>query len=366
MAERSSQQEVTRAEDNSFHELHELLNAEDISLLPSSSTTKSIYGSTKFYTKSKAALKPGSIDERHLIIAGLSRSGKSTALNNIFDLNLEANLSAGLVTKQVSISTITKEVSTSEKEKITFRVADTPGLMDAKIDKKAILNEISKFGIQKEIVLLLTLPVSLTSTITSDYSYIINNLTFIFDKKIWNHCICLLTCSDSIHESDFKSDSGDYQLYLKGHCEALQKELDKCFIKKKVKLFFEYDSKEKFENTLLDGIVAMPVGMSPAVPTKCLLPSQLWTHNHNWTDLLFTEIAKLDPKGNCCNKVPIGLRLGVEGAIIIGGVTGGAIGAAIGGKAGGAIGTTFGPFGAIAGAAVGMIGGALAGEILGA
>ena len=435
MAERSSQQEVTRAEDSSSEsdiidstrELHEISNAENSPFV--SSRTNSIYASTKFYrdrmTESestgfcKALLnciqgrKVERTDERHVMIAGLSRSGKSTALNNIFDLNLEANPSAGLVTKRVSISTITKEFSTSESP-INFYVADTPGMKDATIDEMDVLNQMKEFGIKKDFVLLLTLPVSPTSTMTSDYSNIIGNLTILFDNRIWNQCIFLLTCSDSVCQSDIRSDSeqdDDYRSYLVGHCQELQKELAKYGVHRKVKLFFEYSSEEMLKNIILDGIVAMPVGRSSNVPTIKLLPYQPWTHKHDWTDLLFTEIAKLDPQGysyrkvsihrNYCNLVTIKAlkkleRLaegGIEGAaagVVIGGTVGGGIGAVIVGVAGGGIGAVIGgvvggasgaviggvagaviggmaggaiglKFGVIAGAALGMIGGALAG-----
>ena len=228
--------------------------------------------------------------EVHVMIAGLPRTGKSTALNNIFGLELEARSGAKSVTDVLTPTTITKDG-------ITLKVVDTPGLKAVDLNERVAIKEMAKLGIEKDFILLMTLSVSLSSTISIEYVNIIKNLNAIFGTEIWDRCIILLTYSDAVRR-EFNSDTmiKEYQEHLNSYCKLLQEVLTKLKIKKRIRLFSEYTSLEQFKDKTLDGIVAMPVGKNPEVETKLILPDLTWAHDHKWNDLLLMEITKMKDK----------------------------------------------------------------------
>ena len=237
----------------------------------------------------RSALPPQA--EVHVMIAGLPRTGKSTALNNIFGLELEVRSGPKSVTDVTTSTLVTKNG-------ITLKVVDTPGLKAVDVNERVVIKEMTKLGIEKDFILLMTLSVSLGSTISSDYVNIIKNLNTIFGTEIWNRCIILLTYSDATRNTEFNSDTmiKEYQEHLNSYCEFLQAVLTKHKIKKTITLFSDYKSLEQFEDNTLDEIVAMPVGKNPEVETKLILPDLTWAHDHKWNDLLLMEITKMKDK----------------------------------------------------------------------
>ena len=229
--------------------------------------------------------------EVHVMIAGLPRTGKSTALNNIFGLELEARSGAKSVTDVLTPTTITKDG-------VTLKVVDTPGLKAVDLNERVAIKEMTKLGIEKDFVLLMTLSVCLSSTISIEYVNTIRNLNAIFGTEIWDRCIILLTYSDAARIMEFNSDTmiTEYQEHLNSYCKLLQKVLTKLKIKKRIRLFSEYKSLEQFKDKTLDGIVAMPVGKNPDVESKLILPDLTWAHDHKWNDLLLMEITKMKDK----------------------------------------------------------------------
>ena len=230
--------------------------------------------------------------EVHVMIAGLPRTGKSTALNNIFGLELEARSGAKSVTAVITPTTLVT------KDGVTLKVVDTPGLKAVDVNERVVIKEMTKLGIEKDFVLLMTLSVCLSSTISTDYVNIIKNLNAIFGTEIWDRCIILLTYSDAARIMEFNSDTmiTEYQEHLNSYCKLLQEVLTKHKIKKTIRLFSEYTSLEQFEDKTLDGIVAMPVGKNSEVETKLILPDLTWAHDHKWNDLLLMEITKMKDK----------------------------------------------------------------------
>lgn len=222
----------------------------------------------------------------HVIIAGLPKSGKSTSLNNIFDLNLPAELSATQVTDEIVSINI-------EQNGISLTVTDTPGFTNP--SKKVPILQTLKAG-KNTSLFLLTLRVSSSSCINYDYRNILKNVTEVLGHKIWDWSLVLLTFSDDARESEFHSDQKEkhYQEYLTQHCVELQKALAYIGVKKNINPFFEYTSADQFENQSLDGIVAIPVGKVPNISTKRLFPLQSWSHEYNWTDLVYMEVVKIN------------------------------------------------------------------------
>ena len=235
--------------------------------------------------------EPENLPEVNVMIAGLSRSGKSTALNNIFDLNLEAKASPESVTKLVVHKKITKNG-------VDLNIIDTPGLKAVDVDELKVLQAMVEYRIRKGYLLLMTLSVAPNSIIGKDYLYTIENLTSIFGKEIWNRCIILLSYSDTAQREEFDEDADGYQEYLQGHCKKFEKQLKVNGVERKVMLFSRYDSEEKFEKQILDGVVAIPVAKRSHVGTNLILPGLTWAHRYSWTDLIITELSKLQKKVN--------------------------------------------------------------------
>ncbi len=330
------------------------------------------------------------LPELHTIVAGLSKSGKSTGISNIFDLDLPAGPSATPLTQRV-------EPVTTKRNGILLTVTEIPGLTAANdINDQRVLREMKELAIKNSFLLILTLSVMPNNTINEDYRTTLKHLNSIFGPSIWDWCLVLLTYSDHICKNEFpsnsKSDQQKYCDFLKDHCMELQKELENIGVKKSVKLFFEYENFQQFTRDSHNDIVAIPVGIDPNTSTKMLFPLQRWTHEYEWNDLAYMYILKLNnniPQAIVLRSALIQFRYGfftvkhnrkaialvAVGGAVIGGVVGGITGAVIGGGAGTVVvpgvGTGIGAlvggaFGAVAGGIVGGAFGAVAGGIVGA
>ncbi len=153
------------------------------------------------------------------------------------------------------------------------------------------MRDIKNLGLQHTFLLIVTLTVSQNSCITNDYRNILDNLTSLFGRDIWNWSLILLTSSDQV------CDNQRYMVHLQDHCT----ELHGCGVRRSVRLISQYERRQAFLNESLNGIIAIPVGRDRYFPTNRLLPSKAWTHAYKWTELAFIEIAKLGRKYSRCN-----------------------------------------------------------------
>lgn len=335
-------------------------STQDFELVPTIGDLSSLEGNCEMVTAQNNDQPPGAVGTRQdlkeasVMVAGKPRSGKSKALNNIFDLKLEAEPSAASVTKYINRLDV-------ERNGAILHVIDTPGLGALDVKKKEVLKDMSTLKIKGDFTFLYCLPVAPSSALTDTDRIIIKNLNSIFGKKIWEKCFLLLTFSDTARRDEFSSldQVEEYKKYLKGHCEAFQQALKECGVKAhEVKTIFEYKSKEQRENETLKGIVALPVGKCKDGETD-ILPGIQCGDTRDWTDYAFIEIIKKAGKLSLAFirlKYNIAIVLGSTGGIgIAGALAGTAVGAGIGFGAG-AVG---GPIGMAAGAAVGAVSGAV-------
>ncbi len=326
-----------------------------------------------------------SLPDLFVMTAGLPRSGKSTSLNNIFDTNFRAKRSAAPVTDKVY-------KDTQIKNGISLTVIDTPGFQAANANNdESTKQEMEKMK-KKNILLLLSLSVSPGTCLSKDYHVIIQNLTQSLGPDIWDWSTILLTFSD-LAQNDSDSPQ-DYLEYLKGYCMELQTVLATNGVNKPVKLF-DYNSFDQLKEENQNGIVAFPVGKTPHISTKRIFPLLPWTHEYEWTDLVYMEIVKLGCniqlleqemrkeiehqdilKREYMDKESLillkqrqranELRLALiqfKYGVLAGTMAGGSSGAVIGAVVGGAAGATIGPMGMCIGAAVGGVIGATAGSL---
>ncbi len=158
-----------------------------------------------------------------IVVVGKIGSGKSTALNNLFKLNLEARSSPSSVTKTLNERIVVyNEVNT--------RVVDTPGFGGITLTTDMIMKEITKAVKGTDFTLLYCLPVKPSDILTETDRAIIKALHQYFGRNVWDKCVLLLTFSDVAPEAEFASNyqSDGYRDYLRGHIQAFHHILKEC------------------------------------------------------------------------------------------------------------------------------------------
>ena len=195
--------------------------------------------------------------EVSVMVAGLPRTGKSTALNNIFGLDFEAISSPFSVTQHVNIVRVMQN-------DVVVNVIDTPGLGALDVKKEDVLAEMKKLNISRDFTLLYCISVAPNSCLTEVDQTIIKNIQSIFGKWIWNRCILLMTSSDIVREKEFQTDNPvdivQYLSFLRRHAEAFHELIQRCGAEVPgVMTLFDY-TKQDFKNQKkTDKLVAVPV-----------------------------------------------------------------------------------------------------------
>ncbi len=158
-----------------------------------------------------------------IMTAGKPASGKSTALNNIFDLQLETGISAHSVTQRI----VRIEVS---KNGVELLVIDTPGLGARDIDKEAIAMAMGEVVSQTDYTLLYCLSVAPSSRLTEEDETIIVNLNKVLGSSVWTKCVVLFTFSDTAWNEEFadNSDVDRYKRHMVDMAAQLTNILRKC------------------------------------------------------------------------------------------------------------------------------------------
>ena len=296
-----------------------------------------------------------------IMVAGRPRNGKSTALNNIFGLNLTAKASAKSVTQVVNVNEVTKKIEGEKdgekvKQEVTLRVIDTPGLGANDITKETIIKDMQKVISGEDYTLMYCLSVAPNTILLETDKAIIQNLHHTLGKEVWNKCVLLLTFSDYARD-EFDDSEEDYINYIDSHAHEFQVLLKSIGADlPSVKTVFECQSQkiiDKEKNP--DGIVAIPVNKKPKKSEE-ILPGIL-EKDQDWTDIAFVELMK--KTGEESREPFVFFRYP---NLLLGTSTAGA-GAAMGAAAGAALGILGGPIGVYAGAGIGAVMGGAAGSM---
>ncbi len=296
-----------------------------------------------------------------IMVAGKPGNGKSTALNNIFGLNQETEISCHSVTKKIHVQKV-------EKNGVNLTILDTPGLGALDINQKLIILAMSEALKKMDYTLLYCLSVGPSNRLTEVDKAIIQNLQSTLGPQVWDKCVVLFTFSDMTRRESFNTSSQDsnYKIYLKNVAEEFSK-IIKCGSSEgsTVKSVLEFSSTHDIHSRVdtHNDIIAIPVGkivpsndnLSEMSSERARLPDILpgiLKPTDDWTDLVFIELMR---KTKDTQRKPfVVLKYGAAIAASISSLA--AAGAAIGGTAGavlGPIGLAAGSIGAAAGAGVG-------------
>ena len=285
-----------------------------------------------------------------IMVAGRARNGKSTALNNVFGLDLVAKASAKSVTQVVSTTEVTKKISINEleEEEVTLQVIDTPGLGATDIKKEDIVKDMKKITQGVDYTLMYCFSVSPNTIILETDKAIVKNLYLSLGKDVWNKCVLLFTFSDHAY-LEFEDSKEEYIEHIKSHAREFEKLLQSIRSDApSVKTIFDYESPEKLEQEENpSGIIAIPVNKK-AKNSKSILPGML-KRGQDWTDVVFIELMKKTAEED---RVPF-FYFRYPNLFLGAGATG--AGAAIGAGTGAIVGVLGGPLGVAAGAGIGAL-----------
>ena len=294
-----------------------------------------------------------------VMVAGRARNGKSTALNNIFGVNLVVRASASSVTSVVNtikvIKKLPKKRGDSSPQEVTMQVIDTPGLGSLDISKTEILTEMKRITKGINFTLLYCFSVSPNTALTEVDKTIITNLHRTLGKEVWSKCVLLFTFSDHAY-LEFEESPAEYIHHINDHAQKFNELLQEISGKEScVKSIFEYESPDVLsEEESPSNIIAIPVKKKVA-PCKDILPGMIKS-GQDWTDVVFVELMK---RADSIQREPF-ILFKYPNIFISSGTT--VAGLLIGGAIGAGVGIIGGPFGVLAGTAAGAaIGGATGG-----
>ena len=221
-----------------------------------------------------------------VIVAGRTRCGKTTALNNIFDPNLEAY--ASKVTRGVKITEVTKKIL--EKE-VIVQFIETPGLGALDIPQENVLEEMKRVTKRKNYVLIYCLSVSPCTQLCATDRTIIQGLHHVLGENAWRKCVLLFTFSDHAL-SELEGSSEQYIKYITNRAIEFQKLLKTVSSELiTVKTIFEYRSLEELKQEEKPSvIIAIPV-KKKTILSEDILPNMITT-GKDWTDVVIIELNK--------------------------------------------------------------------------
>ena len=143
-----------------------------------------------------------------VLVTGKPRTGKSTALNNLFGLALKAGPGADSITTEV-------DDGTRECNGVCIHYIDMPGGRAVDLMGKKALLDISKTIGRGDDSFILLYCVTAQTGFTKDDIKIVKSLNKLYGASIWNRCILVLTNSDTLRSQEFPTEGNDDMEYIK-------------------------------------------------------------------------------------------------------------------------------------------------------
>ena len=287
-----------------------------------------------------------------IMVAGKVGNGKSTALNNVFGLNLEVKSSPTAVTQTVCSTEVIKNG-------VKFLIIDTPGLGSAEMNTEKIVKDMADATRGLNFVLLYCLGVRPNDILTETDVAIVRNLQRALGVKAWQKCVLLLTFSDITLNSEysFPYQVEEYKTFLEDHAKEFQNLLQKEIrMDIRVKTIFDFPSEEDRENEeSSESVIAIPVKKERNDKFN-ILPG-ISDHYQDWTNVIVIEVMKKkDAKERVLPMIALSSDKEIKEIVqssYMKILAGGAVGAMVGTGVGMATGIVGGPVGMLAGALLG-------------
>ncbi len=264
--------------------------------------------------------------EAVVVIAGLSRSGKSTALNNIFHTDFNNEYSSYSVTKEVAM----RRLLGVESDLI---LVDTPGFGATDIPISKVRKEFLYSIGSLNFVLIYCYSVGPGNAQCDTHITLAKNLQKVLGKNIWEKCVVFFTFSDQIRSQicERLEDREAYKEIINTHASRLSKLFKDVCGKHvpEVKSVFQVDLNQE----TISEIVAVPVGLKTSKNKEKyeLLPN---IQGVNWLTLAQTEVIrkaeKMDRETYLHHVHVAPSKIGTTAGAVIGGVIGAAGGGVLG------------------------------------
>ena len=306
-----------------------------------------------------------------VMVAGKSRRGKSTALNNLLGLKLPTGCGVKSVTQTVTVE------STTSQHGVRVCGIDTPGIQAIDLGSKKVWKDMSGVigqGVDK--FTLLYCISACDKVDNNDDREVMKGLTDRFGADIWKRCILVLTFCDTARNENYETEDKDeaYKAHLRDCVEVFRGILGE-FVSNvpPVKLILDCEVVKSPDNdkmtevkTTPDTIVAVPVARSREDGRKLnILPGFNIGGNIDWTEYAFYEVVKKSGRFSMPEIIEFKSKYNLSTAAKVAGATvaGGGGGAAVGAGIGALIGLVGGPPGVVLGAGIGAVAGVTVGAV---
>ena len=235
------------------------------------------------------------LKESVVLVAGKAKAGKSTALSNIFQLDLEAKASPQPTT-QPAVS----KYRVKRRNGRDIIVLDTRSLAQLKFENYKTTKEWESNLKGEDFTLLYCLSVAPGSAITAEDKSIVDSIHWYLGYGVWNKAILLLTFSDTARRELFPNydDEEAFKNYLKNFSDTFHSLLIECGAAVSSTTIFDYSSQEVLEKLVLNKLVAVPGGRRLDFSDVDILPGFSSRDCRKWVDYAFHEIQKKSCKRN--------------------------------------------------------------------
>ena len=221
--------------------------------------------------------------EKVVVVLGKIGSGKSTALNNIYGLNLTTKSSPRPVTTEISELLV-------QSGGDGVKVIDTPGLGGVTRSADSIVSELADKLEDKDFTVVYCLPVKPSDTLTETDRSIVKAIDYHLGRRVWDKCVLLLTFSDKAKsDPDHCNNNIAYIKFLDGHVMAFYNMLKQVKIELPV-IQSVFGNRYRNEQQLVSNgqIVAIPVAKSLEETLDIVPEAQL--RSKNWAEEALLEI----------------------------------------------------------------------------
>ena len=223
--------------------------------------------------------------EKVVVVLGKIGSGKSTALNNIYGLNLTTKSSPRPITTEISERLV-------QSGGAGVKVIDTPGLGGIMRSADSIVSELADKLEGKDYTMVYCLPVKPSDTLTETDRCIVKAIDYYLGRRVWDKCVLLLTfCDKAKSDRAHCNDNTAYIKFLEDHVNAFYNMLKEVNIELPViQSVFGHRYRNQQQLVSNGQIVAIPVAKSLEETPDIAPGAQL--RSQNWAEEALLEISE--------------------------------------------------------------------------